>query len=202
VKLFPSDCYGENHTVGASDSNWPRLCEKTFRSPRRMANGRIRCEKSPEIASTWLKLTHENGALAFSHSLGRIRTHAGFHFGTQSRSTYHHLPAVQLLLNGCFRCSRVLLAADWRGLKIRVSVVRFRPWPPSNHKRTRRRTCWSRRSPTSLRWLPTHPPRSNVQLNGCNCGAFHVPSKAACLGQYSRKTVKNGPLGAGSQSDS
>ena len=34
-----------------------------------MANGRIRCEKSTAIASTWLKLTHENGARAFSHSL-------------------------------------------------------------------------------------------------------------------------------------
>src|SRR5262249_4084908 len=34
-----------------------------------MANGRIRSEKSPEIASTWLKLMHENGARAFSHSL-------------------------------------------------------------------------------------------------------------------------------------
>ena len=41
-----------------------------------MANGRIRCEKSPEIASTWLKLTLENGARAFSHSLGQERTEA------------------------------------------------------------------------------------------------------------------------------
>jgi hypothetical protein len=39
-----------------------------------MANGRIRCEKSPEIASAWLKLTLENGARAFSHSLDQDRT--------------------------------------------------------------------------------------------------------------------------------
>src|SRR5215469_13202330 len=58
----------------ATGRSRPRLCEKTFHSPRRMANGRIRCEKPPEIASTWLKLTHENGARAFSHSLGQLRT--------------------------------------------------------------------------------------------------------------------------------
>jgi len=30
--------------------------------------------KSPEIASTWLKLTPKNKARAFSHSLGQERT--------------------------------------------------------------------------------------------------------------------------------
>ena len=43
------------------------------------------------------------------------------------KSTYRHLPPGRFLLNGCFRCSWVLLGADSRGLKIRVSVVRFRP---------------------------------------------------------------------------
>jgi len=55
-------------------ADWPRLCENSFRSPRRIANGRIRCNESTEIASTWLKLTHENRARAFSHSLGHNQT--------------------------------------------------------------------------------------------------------------------------------
>jgi hypothetical protein len=44
--------------------------------------------------------------------------------------TQEHLPRGHFCLIGCFRCSRVLLGAESRGLKIRVSVVRFRPWPP------------------------------------------------------------------------
>jgi hypothetical protein len=47
----------------------PRLCENSFRSPRRIAKSEIRYAKSPEIACTWLKSTPENGAHAFSHSL-------------------------------------------------------------------------------------------------------------------------------------
>ena len=45
------------------------MCENSFRSARRIANSEIRCAKSPEIASTWLKLTPEISARAFSHSL-------------------------------------------------------------------------------------------------------------------------------------
>jgi hypothetical protein len=48
-----------------------RLCENSFRSPRRIANGRIGYEKSREIECTWLKLTPQNEARVFSHSLGR-----------------------------------------------------------------------------------------------------------------------------------
>jgi hypothetical protein len=62
----------ENYPVPIGGRFWPRLCENSFRSPRRIANRRIRYDESPEIASTWLKLTHENGARAFSHSLGRL----------------------------------------------------------------------------------------------------------------------------------
>src|SRR6516165_9958486 len=47
-----------------------RLCGNSFRSPRRIASSRIGSDKSPENASTWLKLTPENGARTFSHSLG------------------------------------------------------------------------------------------------------------------------------------
>jgi hypothetical protein len=53
---------------------WPRLCQNSFRSPRRFANRLIQSDKSREIASTWLKLTPENGARAFSHTLGRTET--------------------------------------------------------------------------------------------------------------------------------
>jgi len=45
-------------------------CKNSFRSPRRMTNRRIRCDESPEIASTWLKSTPENGSRTLLHSLG------------------------------------------------------------------------------------------------------------------------------------
>jgi hypothetical protein len=35
--------------VGVDDCFRPRLCENSFRSPRRIANRRIRCDKSPEL---------------------------------------------------------------------------------------------------------------------------------------------------------
>ena len=37
------------------------------------------------------------------------------------------------------------------------------------------------------------------QFTRCKGGAFHFPSRASGLGQYSRMTAKNGPFGAGSQ---
>ena len=58
--------------MSPGDGERPRLCENSFRPPRRIANRRIRCDNSPETASTWLKLTHENGARAFSHIYGPI----------------------------------------------------------------------------------------------------------------------------------
>jgi len=59
-----------------------------------------------------------------------------------SRSTQEHLTRGDFRVTGCFRCSWVFLGADLRGLKIRVSVVRFRPWPPSNQI-VRSKTCAS-----------------------------------------------------------
>src|SRR5215831_9073871 len=46
-----------------------RCAVTSTRSPRTVANTRIESGKSHEIASTRLKLTPENGARAFSHSL-------------------------------------------------------------------------------------------------------------------------------------
>ena len=37
---------------------------------------------------------------------------------------------VRFRVTGCIRCSWVLPGAECGGLKIRVSVVRFRPWLP------------------------------------------------------------------------
>jgi hypothetical protein len=51
-----------------------RRPQNSFRSPRRFANRLIQSDKSREIASTWLKLTPENGARAFSHSVGLTET--------------------------------------------------------------------------------------------------------------------------------
>jgi hypothetical protein len=45
-------------------------------------------------------------------------------------SPYQHLPRGRNCLNACIGCSGVTLDAKCGGLKIRVSVVRFRPWPP------------------------------------------------------------------------
>jgi hypothetical protein len=53
---------------------WPRLCENSFRPPRRIANRRIGAGESPETASTWPKLTGKKPMREFSHSLGRSRT--------------------------------------------------------------------------------------------------------------------------------
>jgi hypothetical protein len=60
---------GASGRCGTNDRPRPRPCENSFRSPRRIANRRIRCDKSPEIGSTWLKFTPKNGARAFSHTL-------------------------------------------------------------------------------------------------------------------------------------
>src|SRR5438270_14092936 len=63
-----------------------------------------------------------------------------FHFGFQSSVTqlpsviYQHLPAAPNRVSACIGCSWVTLDAEFGGLKIRVSVVRFRPWPPSDQK--------------------------------------------------------------------
>ena len=73
-------------------------------------------------------------------TLGRPRTNSCFHFGTQSSVTQEHLlspPEGQSSPKWLFE---VLLGADWRGLKIRVSLVRFRPWPLSIHAQ-RHYTC-------------------------------------------------------------
>jgi hypothetical protein len=43
---------------------------------------------------------------------------------------YQHLPQGGNQLSASIGCSWVMLDAKCRGLKIRVSVVRFRPWPP------------------------------------------------------------------------
>jgi hypothetical protein len=55
---------------GSSGSS---LCENSFRPPRRIANRRIGADMSPEIASTWLKLTGKKRSREFSHSLGQHR---------------------------------------------------------------------------------------------------------------------------------
>jgi hypothetical protein len=49
VRFFTSQRPVTDNRDGCNGS---RLCENSFRSPRRIANRRIRCDKSPEIAST------------------------------------------------------------------------------------------------------------------------------------------------------
>jgi len=57
----------------------------------------------------------------------------GFHFSTQPSVTYEHPGAPTrwpVSPKRLFRRPWVFLGAKIGGLKIRVSVVRFRPWPP------------------------------------------------------------------------
>jgi len=65
-----------------------------------------RCDKSPEITSTWLKLTYENGARTFSHGLGRKQP-AASNDSLRPRAG-HSAMAFECLQSGRPRCTGCL----------------------------------------------------------------------------------------------
>jgi hypothetical protein len=105
--------------------------------------------------------------------LTRVQTDACLHFGfnpASPRSIYRHLPGSKFALNGCF----VILGAESCGLKIRVSMVRFHPWPPSkSFGYDRRDYCVSVLVPI---WCPLPWDAASTAIISCCSFAIDVTS--------------------------